>query len=209
MKPQSVKERSKIAEGRERAPWGTDAQRGAGDPVEHPDRNDRSRAIWHLADRHQLAATVLGVEDGHALPDERVPGVVNLASVTDTGRMKRSLLLHEKCAAAATALGAGLRRNRSWRRSCAPRTSEDSIVPTSSPRCFARRRRSSHRISIRQANPSADAVTNYRNSSCVGTACGETSCHASKSSMDLETPLGKTYFGSSPLSSAGRMSRAR
>jgi hypothetical protein len=71
MKPQSVKERSKIAEGRERAPWGTDAQRGAGDPVEHPDRNDRSRAIWHLADRHQLAATVLGVEDGHALPDER------------------------------------------------------------------------------------------------------------------------------------------
>jgi len=91
MKPHSVKERSKIGEGRERAPWGTDAQRGAGDPVEHPDRNDRSRAIWHRADRHQLAATVLGVEDGHALPDERVPGVVNLASVTDTGRMKRSL----------------------------------------------------------------------------------------------------------------------
>jgi hypothetical protein len=91
MKPQSVKERSKIAEGRERAPRGTDAQRRAGHPVKHPDRNDRSRAIWHLADRHQLAAAVLGVEDGHALPDVRVPGVVNLASVTDTGRMKRSL----------------------------------------------------------------------------------------------------------------------
>jgi hypothetical protein len=91
MKPQSVKERSKIAEGRERAPRGTDAQRRAGHPVKHPDRNDRSRAIWHLADRHQLAATVLGVENGHTLPDERVPGVVNLASVTDTGRMKRSL----------------------------------------------------------------------------------------------------------------------
>jgi hypothetical protein len=29
--------------------------------------------------------------DGHPLPDERVPGVVNLASLTDTGRMKRSL----------------------------------------------------------------------------------------------------------------------
>ena len=59
MKPQSVKERSKIAEGRERTPWGADAQRGAGYPVEHPDRNDRSRAIWYLADRHQLAATML------------------------------------------------------------------------------------------------------------------------------------------------------
>jgi hypothetical protein len=105
MKPQRVKERSKIAEGRERTPWGTDAQRGAGDPVEHPGRNDRSRAVWHLADRHQLAATVLGVEDGHPLPDERVPGVVNLARVTDTGRMKRSL-----CSGARSCLAIGAQR---------------------------------------------------------------------------------------------------
>jgi hypothetical protein len=92
MKPQRrIKKRSKIGEGRERAPWGADAQCRAGDPVEHPDRNDRSRAVWHLANRHQLAATVLGVEDGHALPDERVPGVVNLTRVTDPGRMRRAL----------------------------------------------------------------------------------------------------------------------
>jgi hypothetical protein len=39
---QGVKQRSKIAESREGAPWRTYAQRGAGDPVEHPDRDDRS-----------------------------------------------------------------------------------------------------------------------------------------------------------------------
>jgi hypothetical protein len=91
MKSQSVKQRSKIAESRERAPWRTGAQRGAGGPVEHPDRNNRSGAVWHLADRHQLTAAMVRVDDGDALPDKRMPGVVNCASVTDTGRMKWAL----------------------------------------------------------------------------------------------------------------------
>jgi hypothetical protein len=91
MKSQSVKPRSKIAESRERAPWRTGAQRGAGGPVEHPHRNNRSGAVWHLADRHQLTATVVRVDDRDALPEKWMPGVVNFASVTDTGRMKRSL----------------------------------------------------------------------------------------------------------------------
>ena len=91
MKPQRVQQRSKIAKGSQRAPRGTDAQRGAGDPIQHPAWHDRAGAIWHVANRDQLAATMLGVEDRHALPDERVPGVVNLARVTDTGRMKRAL----------------------------------------------------------------------------------------------------------------------
>ncbi len=91
MKPQAVKKRTKIAEGSHRAPWRSHAQRGAGDSVEHPDGHDRSRAVRHLADRHQLAATVVGVEDRHALPEQRVPSVMDLASVTVTGRMKRAL----------------------------------------------------------------------------------------------------------------------
>jgi hypothetical protein len=91
MKPQAVKKRPKIAQGGDRAAWRSDAQRGAGHSVEHPDRHDRSRAIGHLTDRHPLATTVLGVEDGHPLSEQRVPGVVNLAGVTDPGRMKRSL----------------------------------------------------------------------------------------------------------------------
>lgn len=91
MKTQGVKKRSKIAEGRDRTPWRPDAQRGAGCSVEHPDRDDRSRAVWHLTDRHELAATAVRVDDGDALPDTRMPGVVNFASVTDTSRMKRSL----------------------------------------------------------------------------------------------------------------------
>jgi hypothetical protein len=97
MKSQSVKQRSKIAESRERAPWRTGAQRGAGGPVEHPHRNNRSRAVWHLADRHQLTATVVRVDDGDALPDKRMPAIVNFASVTDTGRMKRSLWMAAIC----------------------------------------------------------------------------------------------------------------
>jgi hypothetical protein len=34
---------------------------------------------------------MLGVEDGHALPDQRVPCIVNLTGITDTGRMNGSL----------------------------------------------------------------------------------------------------------------------
>lgn len=106
MKSQRVKQRSKIAKSRERAPWRTGAQRGAGGPVEHPHRHHRSRAVWHLADRHPLTATVVRVHDGDALPDQRMPGVMNFATVTDTGRMKRSLSsadrftpAHARCAA--------------------------------------------------------------------------------------------------------------
>lgn len=69
MKSQSVKQRSKITESFERAPWRAGAQRGACGPVEHPHRNNRSGAVWHLADRHQLTATVVRVDDGDALPD--------------------------------------------------------------------------------------------------------------------------------------------
>lgn len=39
---------------------------------------------------HQLAATVLGVENRHALPDQQVPRMVNLAAINDTGRMNGS-----------------------------------------------------------------------------------------------------------------------
>ena len=91
MKPQRVKQRSQIAQGRERAPGRTGAQRGAGGPVEHPHRHNRPGAVWHLADRHQFTATVVRVDNGDALPDKRMPGVVHFASVSDTGRMKRSL----------------------------------------------------------------------------------------------------------------------
>jgi hypothetical protein len=91
MKTQRVKQRSKISESGERAPGNTDAQRRTGHPVEHPDGNNRSRAIRRLADRHQLTAAMLGIDDGHALPNEWVPGVVNLAGVTDPGRMRRAL----------------------------------------------------------------------------------------------------------------------
>jgi hypothetical protein len=58
MKPQAVKERPKIAESSDRAPWRSDTQRGTSHSVEHPGGHDRSRAVRHLADRHQLAATL-------------------------------------------------------------------------------------------------------------------------------------------------------
>src|SRR5207244_3096781 len=65
-------------------------QRRAGDPVKHPGWNDRAGAVWHLANSHELAATMFGIVDAYAAPDKRVPGIVNLAGVTDAGRMNGS-----------------------------------------------------------------------------------------------------------------------
>jgi hypothetical protein len=90
MKPQGVKQTSEPAQSRERAAWRASAQRSAGNPVKHPHRYDRSRTIWHLADGHALAATLLGVEDGDLLPREWVPRIVDLAGLTDAGRMNGS-----------------------------------------------------------------------------------------------------------------------
>ena len=87
----TIKESARIAEGSDRAPWGSRAQRGTGGSVEHPDGHDRSRAVWHFADRDQLTATVIGIDDRHAPPEERVPRVMDLSGITDTGRMKRAL----------------------------------------------------------------------------------------------------------------------
>lgn len=113
MKTQTVKERPKIAEGSDRAPRRSHAQHGARDSIEHPDGHDRSRAVRQLADRHQLAATVLSVDDGHALPELRVPGIVDLASVTDTGRMKRTFSNGARLCLARVATRANERSNAS------------------------------------------------------------------------------------------------
>jgi hypothetical protein len=90
MRPQSVNEPSELAESRKRAAWRASAQRGAGNPVKHPSRDHRIRTIWHRADRHELAATLLGVDDGDLLPREWMPRIVDLAAVTDTGRINGS-----------------------------------------------------------------------------------------------------------------------
>jgi hypothetical protein len=74
----------------------------------------------------ELPATVVRVDDRDALPDERVPGVVNLASVTDTGRMKRSLSLREE-SVAATAHGVERIRSKCSPVSLAPSANGASI----------------------------------------------------------------------------------
>jgi hypothetical protein len=106
MKAQRIKQCAKIAEGGQRGAGRADAEGGAGDPIEHPDRHDGARVVRHLTDGHELSAPVLHVENRHSLPREWVPRVVNLARVTDAGRMKRALSSRARCAAAAIALGA-------------------------------------------------------------------------------------------------------
>jgi hypothetical protein len=96
MKPQDGQQTSELTERSERAAGRPTAQRGAGNPVQHPRWDDRTRTIWHLADGHALATTLLGVQNGDPLPRERVPGVVDLAGVTDTGRMNGSLCNGER-----------------------------------------------------------------------------------------------------------------
>jgi hypothetical protein len=90
MNPEGIKQTSELAQSRERAAWRASAQRSAGNPVKHPHRYHRSRTIWHFADGHALAATLLSVEDGDLLPREWVPWIVDLAGLTDAGRMNGS-----------------------------------------------------------------------------------------------------------------------
>jgi hypothetical protein len=175
MKSQSVKQRAKIAESRERAPWRTGAQRGAGDPVEHPHRNNRSGAVWHLADRDQLTTTVVRVDDGNALPDKRMPGVVNFACVTDTGRMKRLLSSRAKSVAGIARIAVPT-PNRSSPVSSAPRDNAASTrVTSSSICCTPRDLRSRARYNLAHNNRPANQLRlSHRPIRCLhaGASCG-------------------------------------
>ena len=91
IKPQSVQQAPQVTQGGEGTPLRPGRERRAGDSVKHPRRDDRAGAVGHSANGHALATTLLDVVDGHAAPDERVPTIVNLASVTDAGRMNGAL----------------------------------------------------------------------------------------------------------------------
>ena len=82
---------TEISERVERTAWRPEGQCRASLALGHPRWDDGARSVGRRADEHDLAPAQLAVHDRELLPVVRVPTVVDLDGLPDTGRMERDL----------------------------------------------------------------------------------------------------------------------
>jgi hypothetical protein len=74
----------------------TETHPGASRGIEHPGRDQHGHARFALHQDDIAASTPLGIQPAHWTPEQRVPTIVDLNFLFDTGRITLRLLLEER-----------------------------------------------------------------------------------------------------------------